>query len=141
MEQLTAQLRRYLDGNPMGTITLQTKEDTPRLGQKGLQLVKLVEATIRLGVPELDTALCQTGALAACLDLFFKFELNSLLHLSVQRIILMVLEGGSARRQTQRHLLVECRLLARVLDTMRERKVNSCVRINLNRYILTCISY
>lgn len=121
--KLCNQLQRYVENDPLGSITLQTKESTPRLGQKGLQLVKLVEATIRLGVPELDSALCKTGALRACLDLFFKYQLNSLLHLSVQRIVLMVLEGGQARRQTQRHLLVECKLLERVLNMLSKRKV------------------
>ena len=69
-----------------------------RLGHRGLQIVKLVESILRLNNSGIDQELCQHGILKACVDLMFIFDKNSLLHLAVQRIALMLIEGGTARR-------------------------------------------
>jgi hypothetical protein len=69
-----------------------------KLGAKGLQLVRLVESLVRLANDEMDEALCFNGTFNMCLDLMFQYELNSLLHLSVQRIVLILFEGGANDR-------------------------------------------
>lgn len=61
-------------------------------------MVKLIESTIRLGDSDIDKLLCDTRVLSSSVDLVFAFKFNSLLHLTVQRILLMVVEGGAVRR-------------------------------------------
>lgn len=93
-----AQLSAYSERDVCGTFEAQSKGTYRRLGQRGLQLVKLVEAIVRLANDHIDYALCTSGALRACLILMFDFKLNSLLHLSVQRIILILIDGGATER-------------------------------------------
>jgi serine/threonine-protein phosphatase 6 regulatory subunit 3 len=96
--KLAAQLSLYSEKDVCGTFDSQSQCTYRRLGQRGLQLVKLVEAMVRLASDHIDNALCSSGALKACVDLMFQFKLNSLLHLSVQRIILILIEGGATER-------------------------------------------
>jgi hypothetical protein len=96
--KVASRLRANCDGPICGTFNAQSGKAYRRLGSKGLQLVKLVEAIVRLANDDIDAALCSSGALCACIDLMFAFELNSLLHLSVQRIILILIEGGANER-------------------------------------------
>lgn len=91
-------LRRYIENNPSAPLASQKKVCVPRLGQRGLQLIKLVEAVVRLASPHVDAAMCEEGLFQTCLDLFFHFRNHSLLHLSVQRIIITVIESDRSRR-------------------------------------------
>ena len=92
------QLQDYLVSSPCGRVATQTKSSLPRLGHRGLLMVKLIESTIRLGDSNIDKLLCDTGVLSSSVELIFAFKFNSLLHLTVQRIVLMVVEGGAVRR-------------------------------------------
>jgi hypothetical protein len=92
-------LSQYIsDSNPCGTIASQSGDTIKRLGHRGLQLVKLVEAIVRLGINSIDEGLCTHRVLKTCLDLFCMFENNSILHLSVQRIVFAIVESTSNRR-------------------------------------------
>jgi hypothetical protein len=73
----------------------QTGKIYTKLSSKGLQLVRFVESLVRLANDEMDEALCLNGTLNVCLELMFSYELHSLLHLSVQRIVLILFEGGA----------------------------------------------
>jgi len=117
--KFAAQLKAYTETDVCGTFQSQSQCTYRRLGQRGLQLVKLVEAIVRLANDHIDSALCVSGALKACVDLMFHFDLNSLLHLSVQRIILILIEGG-ATEGTIHCLLVDCGLLRHIIDIISE---------------------
>lgn len=96
--QLEEILQQYLTSNPCKTFLNQSKGHTNRLGHRGLQLVKLVESIVRMSSAAVDDAFCQTGLFRTCVRLFFHFENNSFLHLSVQRIVITILESDSSRR-------------------------------------------
>lgn len=96
--RLEAILRQYLVNNPCKAFRNQSKTRGDRLGHRGLQLVKLVESIVRMSNLAVDDAFCQTGLFKTCIGLFFHFENNSFLHLSVQRIIITILESDSSRR-------------------------------------------
>jgi hypothetical protein len=113
-----------------------------KLSSKGLQLVRFVESLVRLANDEMDEALCLNGTFNICLELMFSYELHSLLHLSVQRIVLILFEGGANERsvsflhvsfssnplslslplsdRTIRHLLVDCQLINRIITIVSE---------------------
>lgn len=95
---ISAQLAEYVDKNPCGDLTVQSKEVIPRLGHRALQLIKLIEAMVRLGDQQLDRELSLAGVFKSAVDLVFFFRTNSLLHLSVQRVLLMIVEGGETKR-------------------------------------------
>ena len=92
------QLQNYLVASPCGRVLTQTKSSLPRLGHRGLLMVKLIESIVRLGNSDIDKQLCDSGVLSSSVELVFTFKFNSLLHLTVQRIVLMVVEGGTVRR-------------------------------------------
>jgi hypothetical protein len=69
-----------------------------RLGHRGLQLVKLIEAVVRIANPVIDSSMCASGLFRTCIDLFYHFHNNSLLHLSIQRIFITIIESDSNRR-------------------------------------------
>lgn len=93
-------LRNYLspNDNPCDSLCNQNKMIVPRLGHRGLQLVKLIESVVRLSSPEIDKEMCSSGLFRTCLDLMYFFKSNSLLHLSVQRLLITVIEGDRSRR-------------------------------------------
>lgn len=95
---LCEHLKFYLDPSSCDSHLSQSKVDFPRLGHRGLQLIKLIESIVRLGESEMENELCAAGIIAVTLDLMFHFRLNSLLHLSVQRIVLMIVERADLRR-------------------------------------------
>ena len=99
--QAAKQLQNHVATQPCGEIPCQAGRPVKRLGHRALQIVKLVESILRLNNAEVDDRLCSQGVIKACIDLMFMFELNSLLHLAVQRIVLMLIEAGATRRQVQ----------------------------------------
>lgn len=96
--KIAAQLQLHLDTPICGTFDSQTQSTHKRLGPRGLYLVKLIESTVRLANDEIDDVMCSSGVFRNCLDLMFAYELHSLLHLSVQRIILNLIEVGATYR-------------------------------------------
>jgi len=118
LDKISAQLKGYVVESPCGTVAGQAKYAYPRLGHRGLHLVKVVEAVVRLSQPNLDELLCSSGIISNVINLIFVFDMNSILHLSVQRIVLMIVEGGAERKALQTHMLVECGLLKRIMHQL-----------------------
>ncbi len=98
--KINAILRSYMSesGSSCGTVTDQSRAVVPRLGHRGLQLVKLIESVVRLSNLDVDHSMCHSGLFQTCLDMFYYFRGNSLLHLSVQRIFITVIESDRSRR-------------------------------------------
>jgi hypothetical protein len=109
-------LHKYAESENCSRSTSQSRLEFMNLGHVGLQLVKLIEALVRWNDLQTDVQLCSSGCISVVIDLLFSYPLNSLLHLSVQRVLLMIVEGGSRRRVAQEHIYVECRLLQRIVD-------------------------
>lgn len=82
-----------------------------KLGMKTLQLVKFTEAIVRLADSEIDERIVASDILNQSLVLMLEFETNSLLHLSLQRIFVTIIDGGERRGSLQRHLLKSCDLV------------------------------
>ena len=116
---ISSQLKGLGEQAAQHTIFIQDKRSVPRLGHRGLQLVKLLESLVRIDVPAVDAAVISSGALLACIDLMFVFEMNSLLHLAVQRIVVMIIEGGAAKLPALEYLLKESNLLPRIISVVR----------------------
>lgn len=95
---IASQLQAHITTPVCGMFDSQTQSSYKRLGPRCLHLVKLIESTVRLANDEIDEALCNSGVFRTCLELMFAFELHSLLHLSVQRIILNLIEVGATYR-------------------------------------------
>lgn len=97
--RMTAILRGYMADPPAcESTTDQCRCSVPRLGHRGLQLVKLIESVVRLSSASVDRCMCEEGLFSTCLQLFYHFRANSLLHLSVQRIFITVIESDASRR-------------------------------------------
>ena len=98
LPQVNDSLRSFIVSNPCLPFLGQSKAKAERLGHRGLQMVKLIESIVRLCNEEVDAALVESGIFVTCIELVFKFANNSLLHLSVQRIIISILESEESRR-------------------------------------------
>lgn len=120
-EDIAKQLDEYATKKPCGELVGQSKQPVSRLGHRGLQLVKLVESLVRLGHAELDRKLCESNVLKNTLELIFVYENNSMLHLSIQRIILMVIESDSSREALQKYVFIETGLLGRIIGGIRKQ--------------------
>jgi len=130
LPKINAQLVLYArDPKPCGSQLSQSKTSAPRLGHRGLQLVKFVEALVRLSNADFDVHLCESGVIRSSADLIFAYDNNSILHLSIQRIVLMVIEGGPSRRSIKYHLLIECGMLQRIMDRI-DRQINEASASN-----------
>ncbi len=119
-ETIAKQLEKYAIVKPCGDVVVQSKQSISRLGHRGLQLVKLVESLVRLGHTDIDRKLCDSKVLSKALELIFVYESNSMLHLSIQRIILMVIESDASRVALQEYIFVETGLLLRLIDEIRK---------------------
>ena len=95
---ISEQLRELCRTAQEHTICIQDHRVVPRLGIRGLQLVKLLESLIRIDEEAVDTAVVQSGALKASIDLAFVYDMNSMLHLAMQRMVVLILDGGVQKK-------------------------------------------
>ena len=95
---IAEQLRELCQSAPTHTIRMQDSRSVPRLGIRGLQLVKLLESLVRIDEQDADAAVVQSGALRASIDLAFVYDMNSMLHLAVQRMVVLILDGGVQKK-------------------------------------------
>lgn len=75
-----------------GVTYSQNNKTLKRLGSRGYRLVKIVEVMVRLGNQNLNEALCESGCLKICIQMLNLYPLHSLLHTSVQHIIVILVE-------------------------------------------------
>ena len=88
--------------------------------------MNLLEALLRLQHRDVDKVVVENGALDLVLDLFFKHEWNSMLHQSVMAICMMILESKEDHRaELQRHLVLEARLLQRIMAVFPDDEVSA----------------
>ena len=95
---ISQQLGELLHSQASDTALYQSRTRAPRLGYRGLQLVKLVESLTRLDNDEIDLRMCESGILAKVVDLLLHFQHNSILHLSVQRIVSIFVQNSEHKR-------------------------------------------
>lgn len=113
---IAKQLSSFMDSDGLEEIRFQSRASFSRLGSRGLQLVKLVESLARLDDVVVETRLKESGALIVILDLMFCFHHNSILHLSVQRIVSTILQGGSKKSDIQEHILIQSGFLIKIME-------------------------
>lgn len=102
-----------------GTFPSQVGKPMQRLGPRGLRLVKLVESIVRLSNNEINALLAETGVLSICVRMMFLYEMNSLLHLSVQRIVLVLLESNQTSKRILWNILIEDDLIIHIMDILK----------------------
>jgi hypothetical protein len=98
-------------------------EPQPLLGTSRLRIVRVLEAMVLLGDPEVDSYLVMSDCLETCLDLFWEFQWCSMLHQSVANLLVHVFEGGNARVDMQEYFIIRCNLLSRLMDSYLEMQV------------------
>ncbi|KAI2508496.1 hypothetical protein MHU86_5895 [Fragilaria crotonensis] len=89
----------------------------PILGTSRLRIIRLVESLVLLGNVHVDELLCESEILQVCLDLFWEFEWNSMLHQSVANLLVHIFEGQNSRAILQKYFLVDCNLLHRLVES------------------------
>ena len=94
-----------------------SNDPQPILGTSRLRIIRLVECLVLLGNIEVDELLCQSEILQVCLDLFWEFEWNSMLHQSVANLLVHVFEGQNSRAILQKYFLQDCNLLQRLVES------------------------
>ena len=94
------------------------------LGSSRLRIVRLLESLVLLGDPNVDSKLCESNCLEACLDLFWKFQWCSMLHQSVANLLVHVFEGANTRAELQSYFLVKCNLLGRLMNSFWDETEN-----------------
>jgi hypothetical protein len=119
------------------TMTMQWKspmqfcrgEPQQLLGTSRLRIVRVLEAMVLLGDPDVDSFLVQSDCLEICLDLFWEFQWCSMLHQSVANLLVHVFEGGNARVDMQEYFIIRCNLLSRLMDSYLDVQVTPNISI------------
>mmetsp|Transcript_1429 Transcript_1429/g.1835 ORF Transcript_1429/g.1835 Transcript_1429/m.1835 type:complete len:819 (-) Transcript_1429:283-2739(-) len=108
---------------------MQTKQTIPKLGILRLELVRLLDAVMRLRDEKIDKCFEEQEALALVMDLFFKYEWNNTLHHAVASIITRIIElpgpnSNNSRDGLLKQLLspTKCRLIDRILEAHSKNK-------------------
>ena len=96
------------------------QEPQPMLGSSRLRIVRVLEALVLLGDPDVDQKLVQSDCLEICLDFFWEFQWCSMLHQSVANLLVHVFEGGNVRVDMQEYFLIRCNILVRLMDSFQE---------------------
>lgn len=127
LRHMTALLARFSEllTHPLAqtwTSLAQYTHGQPRmlLGSSRLRILRLIEALVLLGNPDVDVALEGSNCLEMCLDLFWKFEWCSMLHQSAANMLVHVFEGGVSRSGLQEYFLLRCNLVERLMDSFIE---------------------
>jgi hypothetical protein len=81
------------DGYVCGVAVTQSNTRIRRLGPRGLRLVRIIEVIVRLSNQQLNMLLHENKVFEYCIKLFNLYPMNSLLHLAVQRIIIVLVEN------------------------------------------------
>jgi len=95
-------------------------EPQPMIGSSRLRIVRVLEALVLLGDPDVDSRLIQSDCLEVCLNLFWDFQWCSVLHQSVANLLVHVFEGRNARVDMQEYFLIRCNILVRLMDSFAE---------------------
>jgi hypothetical protein len=93
------------------------------LGSSRLRIVRLLESLVLLGNRNIDSLLCESSCLEACLDLFWKFQWCSMLHQSVANLLVHAFEGQNSRSELQIYFIVRSNLLGRLMYSFWEKEV------------------
>ena len=88
----------YYETDINNALLLQSKSMFPRLGSRDIQLVQLVECLVRLNYENVDKELCECGILSTIVDMMFYYHHNSILHLSVQKLLVSIIQSGDYKR-------------------------------------------
>jgi hypothetical protein len=102
------------------SVTQYEVEPQPMLGKSRLRIVRVIEALVLLGDPDVDAQLVQSDCLETCLNLFWDFQWCSMLHQSVANLLVHVMEGLNARVDMQEYFLIRCNLLVRLMDSFKD---------------------
>ena len=132
---------------PPGSSELNSRQ--PQLGLARLKLVNFLEALVKLQHPAIDASLTASRVPSILLDLFVKYEWNSLLHQSVSSIVVHLAEGSntngssssssgssqgeSARAALQSNLFVEANLPGRLMELFERASANEAKRKKNNK--------
>eukprot|EP00899_Mesostigma_viride_P014011 jgi/Mesvir1/22610/Mv14056-RA.1 len=111
-----ARLVQKLRAPPQAGAQISTLDTTygkliPPLGVHRLKLVGFISALVHTGQPAALNALVQTGAIAACIDLFFEYPFHNALHTAVKHMVLWALQNKPPNGPLLQHVLVDTGLL------------------------------
>lgn len=125
LEKLVGLLRNPTTKEWTSNFQFHTQEPQRILGTSRLRMIRLIESLVLLGNPQVDQILCQSKCLEICLDLFWEFEWNSMLHQSVANLLVHVFEGANSRASLQHYFLNQSNLLARLIESFEDDEANS----------------
>ncbi|VEN40012.1 unnamed protein product [Callosobruchus maculatus] len=98
----------------------------PPLGNTRLQVTRLFAALITAGNEEILREIESIGTMNVMLDLFFKYQWNNFLHTQVKSCFISALksnhtdEKGESLNALSKHLLVNCKLIERIIEAWKE---------------------
>nr|CAH7754764.1 unnamed protein product [Callosobruchus chinensis] len=98
----------------------------PPLGNTRLQVTRLFAALITVENEEVSKEIESIGTMNVMLDLFFKYQWNNFLHTQVKSCFISALksnrtdEKGESLNALSRHLLINCKLIERIIEAWKE---------------------
>jgi hypothetical protein len=93
----------------------------PKLGPRRLAFVKLINALLSVSNPAVDEQIHSRSVIKYLVDLMFSFPRHSILHFSLQRIILLIIEEFDRRKELFISLISEAFFIDRIMDYVRSK--------------------
>lgn len=106
------------DPGPLDSMELTWATLSPPLGLARLKAVELLLVMMKTKRRFIEDAMVSLGLVNICLDLFFTYDMNNLLHILVDEIVTSCLVSDNAELISS--LFNDCRLLERILLAMKE---------------------
>jgi len=103
------------------------------LGLFRLKCVQMIFALLKCNFLLVDSALIEHKIISRCIDLFFQFKWNNMLHCVVEKMALFVLE--SKQTYLCLYLLRDCRLLERIMQAQQHEEQEQSMRGDNERKI------
>lgn len=97
--------------------TNTNKKTVKILGEDRLKIVEFVLACIKADLKEINVGIKESKVLVQVIDLFFIFELNSLLHSLVDQIISATLSSSNSEEDIKTELLIESKLIEKLISS------------------------
>ncbi|EFA81006.1 hypothetical protein PPL_05841 [Heterostelium album PN500] len=85
-----------------------------------LKCITLINSIVKVNVPKVDKAIWECGILKKCVDMFFEYESNNIIHCLVEAILTPLIQRslGSEDEEFMYHLLKDCGFIYRVVSIL-----------------------
>ncbi|KAN0026675.1 hypothetical protein ACTFIV_007665 [Dictyostelium citrinum] len=99
-----------------------------------LKCLHLINSLVKANISKLDREIWESGILKKCIDIFFEYETNNVIHCMIEGILTPLIQRclGSDDEEFMCHLLKDCSFVSRVVNILSGGNSSELNQINNN---------